>query len=59
MFQQAGWRVETGLARRLPQQPPAALLEGVRAIARAGGADPEQAAEDAQVFQYLFKVVPA
>ncbi|MDO9093340.1 MAG: class I SAM-dependent methyltransferase [Rubrivivax sp.] len=59
MFQQEGWRIETGLARKLPQQPPAALLEGVRAIARAGGADPEQAAEDAQVFQYLFKVVPA
>ncbi len=59
MFQQEGWRIETGLARKLPQQPPAALLEGVRAIARAGGADADQAAEDAQVFQYLFKVVPA
>lgn len=58
MFQQAGWRVESGLARRVPQEPPAALLEGVRAIARAGGADPEQALQDAQVFQYLFKVVP-
>lgn len=59
MFQQAGWRIESGLARRLPQAAPEALIEGVRAIARAGGADPEQAAEDAQVFQYLFKVVPA
>lgn len=59
MFQQAGWRIESGLARRLPQEPPAALLDGVRAIARAGGADPEQAVQDAQVFQYLFKVVLA
>jgi SAM-dependent methyltransferase len=58
MFTQAGWRIESGLSRRVPQAPPAALLEGVRAIARAGGADPDQAAEDAQVFQYLFKVVP-
>ena len=59
MFQQAGWRVEKGLGRRLPQQPPGALMDGVRAIARAGGADVEQATDDAMVFQYLFKVVPA
>jgi SAM-dependent methyltransferase len=59
MFQQEGWGVESGLARRIPQEPPAALLDGVRAIARAGGADPEQAVQDALVFQYLFKVVPA
>ena len=59
MFQQAGWRVEGGFSRRLPQQPPAALLEGIRAIAQAGGADADQAADDALVFQYLFKVVPA
>lgn len=59
MFQQAGWRIETGLARRLPQAAPPALMEGVRAIARAAGADPEQAAEDAGVFQYLLKVRPA
>ncbi len=59
MFQQAGWRIESGLSRRVPQQPPQALIEGVRAVARAGGADPEQAEQDALVFQYLFKVVPA
>ena len=59
MFQQAGWRVDAGFARRVPQVAPAALMEGVRAIARAGGADPDQAADDATVFQYLFRVVPA
>jgi SAM-dependent methyltransferase len=59
MFTQAGWRIEQGLARRLPQAAPAALMDGIRAIAAAAGADPEQAADDAGVFQYLFRVRPA
>jgi SAM-dependent methyltransferase len=59
MFQQAGWRIESGLSRRLPQAAPPALMEGIRMVARAAGADADQAAEDATVFQYLFKVVPA
>lgn len=59
MWQQAGWRVETGIARRVNATPPAELMHGIRAIARAAGSDPEQAAADAEVFQYLFKVVPA
>ena len=59
MFTQAGWRLETGLARRLPQAAPPALMEGIRATAKAAGADPEQAADDASIFQFLFKVVPA
>jgi SAM-dependent methyltransferase len=58
MWQQAGWRVETGIARRISATPPAELMHGIRAIARAAGSDPEQAAADAEVFQYLFKVVP-
>ncbi len=58
MFTQAGWRIDRGLARRLPQKPPGALMEGIRAVAQAGGADPEQAEQDAQVFQYLFRLVP-
>jgi SAM-dependent methyltransferase len=58
MFAQAGWRIESGLSRRLPQQPPAALMDGIRAIAAAAGADAEQAVEDASVFQYLFKLRP-
>ena len=59
LFQQAGWRIESGLSRRLPQAAPAALMDGIRKVAHAAGADAEQAAEDASVFQYLFKVVPA
>lgn len=59
LFTQAGWRIEAALARRLPQAAPPALLDGIRAIARAGGADEDQAVEDATVFQYLFRVVPA
>ncbi len=59
MFQQAGWRIESGLSRRLPQAAPPALMDGIRTVARAAGADADQAAEDASVFQYLFKVVPA
>ena len=57
MFRQAGWRVETGIARRISATPPAELMHGIRAIARAAGSDPDQAAADAEVFQYLFKVV--
>ena len=59
MFAANGWRIESGVARRLPQQAPVALLQGIAAIAKTGGADVAQAVEDAQVFQYLFKVVPA
>ncbi len=59
MFLQAGWRIESGLSRRLPQGAPPELMDGIRAVARAAGADVDQAAEDASVFQYLFKVVPA
>lgn len=59
MFQQAGWRIEAGLSRRIPQAAPALLMDGIRAIAQAGGADPDQAAEDASVFQYLFRLRPA
>jgi SAM-dependent methyltransferase len=59
MFAQAGWRIDSGLSRRLPQAAPAALMDGIRAMAAAAGADADQAAEDASVFQYLFRVRPA
>ena len=59
MFIGAGWRIETALGRRVPAQPPAELLDGIRAIARAGGAEPEQAVADSLVFQYLFRLRPA
>lgn len=59
MLIQAGWRIENALSRSLPQQAPPALMDGIRAVAQAAGVDPEQAAVDAEAFQYLFKVVPA
>lgn len=59
MFSQAGWRVEHGLSRSLPQAAPAPVMAAVRALAEASGADGEQAALDASVFQYLLKLVPA
>lgn len=59
MFTQAGWRIEHAISRRLPQAAPPALLDGIRAIASAGGADPETAVIDANAFQYLLRAVPA
>lgn len=59
MWRDAGWRVDTGVARRVSATPPAELMHGIRAIARAAGSDADQAAADAEVFQYLFRVVPA
>jgi SAM-dependent methyltransferase len=58
MFQQGGWHVEAGVSRSLPQTAPPLLMEGVRVIARASGADPDQAVADAGVFQYVFRVRP-
>jgi trans-aconitate methyltransferase len=59
MFIQAGWSIETGFSRQLPSQAPQALLDGIRAIAEAAGADGEVAVTDAQAFQYLFRLRPA
>jgi 2-polyprenyl-3-methyl-5-hydroxy-6-metoxy-1,4-benzoquinol methylase len=58
MFVEAGWRIERGIARKLPTPAPPALLAGIRAVAEAAGADGNQAVADAAVFQYLFRVVP-
>ncbi len=59
MFNQAGWRVEAGLSRSLPQIPPAAVFDAIRSLAAAAGVDPGQAVADAGIFQYLFRCVPA
>ena len=59
MFTQTGWAMETGFSRQLPSQPPKALMDGIRAIAEAAGADGDQALTDAQAFQYLFRLRPA
>lgn len=59
MFGEAGWKVERGVARHLPTPAPPALLQGISAVAAATGGNVEQAVADAQVFQFLFKLVPA
>ena len=59
MFLQAGWKIERAFSRQLPQAAPPALMAGIQAVAQAAGADPVQAAVDANAFQLLFKVVPA
>ncbi|MFT3813819.1 MAG: class I SAM-dependent methyltransferase [Acidovorax sp.] len=59
MFTQAGWQIEHGFSRQLPAQAPQALLDGIRAIAEAAGANGEEAVVDAQAFQYLFRLRPA
>ncbi len=59
MFSQAGWKIEHGFGRHLPTQAPAALMDGISSIAEAAGSDRAQALADAQIFQFLFKLVPA
>jgi 2-polyprenyl-3-methyl-5-hydroxy-6-metoxy-1,4-benzoquinol methylase len=59
MFAQTGWRVAEGLSRNLNAAQQPAMLDAVRAFARAAGLDADLAAEDATAFQYVFKLVPA
>ena len=60
LFHQTGWSVVQGLTRTLPVAPKQAqALTGIRAFAQACGVDPELAVDDAQPFQYMFKLVPA
>ncbi len=59
MLQATGWKVESGLSRNLPPAPQqAAVLQALRGVALAGGADPEAAGRDATPFQYVLKCVP-
>jgi trans-aconitate methyltransferase len=59
MFAETGWRVEAGVSRAFPPLPPQeAHIDAIRRLAAAAGADPQQAAQDATVFQYVFRVVP-
>jgi trans-aconitate methyltransferase len=58
MFDQAGWRVEQTVMRALTPPAPVPVLEAVRRLAEAVGADPREAVADCQVFQYVFRLVP-
>ena len=60
MFAGAGWRVEQGLTRVLAGSPlQDSVLQGIRAMAQAGGFDADMAVQDAVPFQYIFKLRPA
>lgn len=59
MFGQSGWKVDSAVARQISTPAPEAVMEGIRRIAQAGGADPDQAAVDATAFQFLLKLSPA
>ena len=58
MFSGAGWRIIEGVTRTISRAP-LDVEQAVRSLARAGGADEDQAARDCQVFQFIFKGVPA
>lgn len=60
MFAGAGWQVAEGMTRNLPHSPlQDNVLTAIRAMAQAGGFDPDMAAQDAIPFQYVFKLTPA
>lgn len=59
MFQNAGWKMEHGMARFAEVPGEARHLAAIRAMAEAGGFDAERAVEDARPYQYVFKMVPA
>jgi predicted O-linked N-acetylglucosamine transferase (SPINDLY family) len=56
MFQSCGYQVTDMTVRRF-HQPAEATIAAIRQMAVAGGADPDQAVEDAMVFQYVVKAV--
>ena len=59
MFERAGWRVDRTVLRGLQQPVPPPVLGALQQMAQAVGADPRQAAVDAQVYQFVFRLLPA
>jgi len=59
MFAQAGWKVQSAASRILPARAPSDVMNAIKALARASGADPEQAAVDANAFQFVVRAVPS
>ncbi len=58
MFGRAGWKVDHLTWRGFSTEAPHGVIEGIQQVARAVGADPQEAAVEARVFQYLFRLVP-
>ena len=58
LFSSTGWRIEQGLTRMIRSDDEDRHLLAVKAYAQACGLNPDVAAQDAQPFQYMFKLVP-
>ena len=58
MFQANGFRVVQMISRIL-NQPSQDMMDAIRQVARASGADPEMAVQDAIPFQYVLRAVAA
>lgn len=58
MFEQAGFRIEGGIPKVLDEPMRHAVIPAIKTMAAAIGADPEAAAQDASVFQYIIRAVP-
>ncbi|RUL76131.1 class I SAM-dependent methyltransferase [Dyella choica] len=58
MFQQTGFGIVTGITRMLNNSHGAQFAPYIRAMAQAAGGDPEQAVQDANVFQFVVKAIP-
>lgn len=60
LFQTTGYRIVEGMPRILPNdQPSEAHRAAIMAMAKATGADPDVAVNDAVPFQWVIKAVPA
>jgi SAM-dependent methyltransferase len=59
LFEGSGFRIEHGCTRVMNHPARERVLAGVRALAAATGADPEQAVVDALATQYVVRAVPA
>lgn len=58
MFASTGWQIQQGLARMSSSPDEQAHLAAIRAYAVAAGIDPDVAEQDAQPFQYVFRLTP-
>jgi 2-polyprenyl-3-methyl-5-hydroxy-6-metoxy-1,4-benzoquinol methylase len=59
MFQRAGFAIAGGVTRMLNHPGGAQFAPYIRAMAQAAGGDPDMAVQDANVFQFVIKAVPA
>jgi SAM-dependent methyltransferase len=58
MFQAAGFRVDSAVARIIESPRAAAYIPHIRGMAEASGHDPDEAEKDALAFQYVVRAFP-